>query len=239
MSSDESLVGELKKLAELHASGVLNDAEFAAAKESLLARYGHSDERDDVNPATGDSPKPVAEPPSARPVAPQTEAVAAPPPPHSADGEDPATGVPNRRTLRIPSRLVVASLVGLAMFLIVVVAYGNPDEQGRDSASSEQGRNSTASPRISSRMTGCNLSTTDGTITGAVAITNRSTESVDVRASLLFHHQGTRVGEGSGFTTLRPNESAEIAIIGASSRWPSWYGEADGYVCTHEAVVVD
>ena len=40
MSSDEGLVGELKKLADLHASGVLNDAEFTTAKSRALERAG-------------------------------------------------------------------------------------------------------------------------------------------------------------------------------------------------------
>ena len=57
MPSNEGLAGELKKLAELHASGVLSDEEFAAAKGRLLeqsessgrgAKQSPSEKRPDV-----------------------------------------------------------------------------------------------------------------------------------------------------------------------------------------------
>lgn len=223
----DELVDELKKLAELHGSGVLNDAEFTAAKERLLSRQEDAggDDASAVGGTAPDSgtqhaPATTQTPDDSKtPMAPKSAAVEAP-------DADPTT---QRAGLK-PIQVAIASVVGLAIILVWVVAVGGSDEPGQNST--------TASPRISSEMTGCNLSTTDGTITGAVAVTNHSSQSVEVQASLLFHHEGTRVGDGSSFTTLRPKETAELAIIGGTSRWPSWYGEADGYVCTHEARVV-
>ena len=82
MPSNESLVGELKKLAELHASGVLNDAEFAEAKGRLLAQSGGDGGRDDVNRAPEDAPRSDADSPTAWTHGPSTEAADWLPPTH-------------------------------------------------------------------------------------------------------------------------------------------------------------
>lgn len=121
-------------------------------------------------------------------------------------------------------RLVPVGLGLLAVLALVVAGVLGLGSQRRSANCKDH-----PSPSIASRLVSCTIDTNDGTINDLVEITNRDSEPLSAQASLLFHHEGIRVGDGTSYTTLRPGESARLAIIGESSQWPGWYGEADSY----------
>lgn len=95
-------------------------------------------------------------------------------------------------------------------------------------------------PQLTSKLLRCHVDTNDGTITGAVSVTNRSSTTVEVEAGLLFYRtsDNTRVGDGYSYTTAKPRETVELSIIGSASSYPQFVGDG-GYECKHEAQVVD
>ena len=100
MPSNESLVEELKKLAELHASGVLNDAEFGVAKERVLSH--HNDAQGGDASTTGGSAPPAAGAPSG-PGASQEPRPASPPPPTSLSPDAPQDEAADQSHSSLPS----------------------------------------------------------------------------------------------------------------------------------------
>jgi len=135
------LVADLKKLAELHKTGVLSSAEFAAAKEGLLSRHENDARRDDVT-STHDPVLPT--PGSSHPakVGEEPRPAAAPPLPPSADAAADLRSSQLRDFLHsTPRGLRIVATVGIASLLLggIFLATSALTEQ-REAALAEEQR---------------------------------------------------------------------------------------------------
>ena len=199
------LVQELKRLASLHGRGLLNEDEFREAKQQLI---------ESASAPTTEAHNPVTKGGTARAPG-DPEAVSA------------RAGLASKTRSSPMTTRALAAIIGSALLLLAVATSGGSERGGQDPSTSAQ--------QISSRMTDCVVSMRDGTITGSVNVRNLTSEPVSVRASLILQTQGVRVGEGSSFTTLRPQEEAELSIIGGSSRWPRTPQDHSDFRCAHDA----